>query len=228
MPVRRPRTARALFGQDSAYTINDAFNLAWNTYNGTGGHGNLQPNIERFIDLRVTSNIDGTYGPLFPDSNVNINGVHVVIAGNDGSFNRAAIVPGSDQIWGPDQNPGPNYGNEIRYTRTTQQPGPNQYRINYVHQPEPANYATLGLSASDLAGFNPAVYDPTNFVSATIQARYMPGIHRRTQFRPRCAARHDRDLNTSQRKFPFHSEFTIGSNSRDRSIPTRLTTIRAR
>ncbi|MHB8636363.1 MAG: PulJ/GspJ family protein [Fimbriimonadaceae bacterium] len=164
------------------YTINDAFNLAWNTYNGSGGHGDLRPNIQRFIDLRTTANEDGTYGPLFPDGAINISGANVVVSGNEGSFARATIVPGSDQVWGPDQNPGPNYGNEIRYSRTTQAPGPDQYRINYVAQPQPLNpitgvidYTMLGLSGSDLTGFNPAVYDPTNFVSATIQARYMPG-----------------------------------------------------
>ncbi|HLK14194.1 MAG TPA: prepilin-type N-terminal cleavage/methylation domain-containing protein [Fimbriimonadaceae bacterium] len=164
------------------YTINDAFNLSWNTYNGQGGHGDLRGNLQRFIDLRVTPNEDGTYGPLFPDGAINIAGANVVINGSQGSFARATIVPGSEVVKGPDQLPGPNYGNEIRYTRTTQAPGPNQYRINYVAQPQPLNpvtqvidYTILGLSATDLAGFNPAVYDPTNFVSAAIQARYMPG-----------------------------------------------------
>ena len=33
----------------------------------------------------------------------------------------------------------------------------------------------LGLSGFRPAGFNPAVYDPMNFVSATIQARYKAG-----------------------------------------------------
>ena len=164
------------------YKINDAFNYAWSLYNGQGGHGDLRPNIQRFIDLRVTANEDGTYGPLFPDGASNIAGANVIISGNQGSFARATIVPGSDQVWGPDQNAGPNYGNEIRYTRTTQQPGPNQYKINYVAQQQPVNpitglidYTMLGLSTTDLVGFNAAVYDPTNFVSATLQARYMPG-----------------------------------------------------
>ena len=164
------------------YTINDAFNLAWNTYNGQGGHGDLRPNIQRFIDLRLTANEDGTYGPLFPDGAANIAGANVILNGNQGSFARGTIVPGSEQVWGPDQILGPNMGNEIRYVRTTQAPGPNQYKINYVAQQQPVNpntglidYTLLGLSAADVAGFNAAVYDPTNFVSATLQARYMPG-----------------------------------------------------
>lgn len=165
------------------YTINDAFNLAWATYNGTGGHGDLRPNIQRFIDLGTTPNEDGTYGPLFPDGAINFPAINVVTAGNQGSFARATIVPGSEQVYGPDQNPGPNRGNLIRYTRTgSMNPGPNQYRINYVAQPQPVNvgtglvdYTTLGLSAGDVAGFNPNVYDPNNFVSATIQARYRAG-----------------------------------------------------
>lgn len=158
-----------------AYQINDSFNLAWNTYNGTGGHGDLRANLQRFIDLRTVANEDGTYGPLFPDNFTNAGSPNVVLNGYHFSFPRAEIVPGSEQVWGPDQNPGPNYGNEVRYSRTTRTPGPDQYRINYLAQPQPADYATLGLTPGDLAGFNANTYDPTNFVSAVVEARYMPG-----------------------------------------------------
>jgi prepilin-type N-terminal cleavage/methylation domain-containing protein len=156
------------------YTINDAFNYAFQLYNGVA-HSDLRAGLQRFLDLRTTANADGTYGPLFPSSVANFGGVHIVVNGNANSFPRATIVPGSETVWGPDQNAGPNLGNEVRYTRTTQTPGPNQYRINYVHQPEPTDYGVLGISLPDLAGFNPNVYDPTNFISAVIQARYEPG-----------------------------------------------------
>ncbi|HWP30961.1 MAG TPA: prepilin-type N-terminal cleavage/methylation domain-containing protein [Fimbriimonadales bacterium] len=58
----------------------------------------------------------------------------------------AHIVPGSEIVIAPDQRPGPNYGNPIRYSRVaiTQKPGINQYRINYVDLPEP-NWTLLGL-----------------------------------------------------------------------------------
>ncbi len=44
------------------------------------------------------------------------------------------IVPGSEFVYGPDQIPGPHYGNRIRFTRVSSfasTVGPNQYRINY-------------------------------------------------------------------------------------------------
>ncbi len=46
----------------------------------------------------------------------------------------ARIVPGSEKITGPNWNPGPGYGTPILYTRVsslTDDPGPNEYRINY-------------------------------------------------------------------------------------------------
>ena len=151
-----------------AYTINDCYNLIYNQ------HPYLQGNVQRFIDLRVTQNADGTYGPLFPSS-YNSGGAPVVINGLQTGFPRTQIVPGSEVVTGPDQLPGPNFGNEIRYTRTTGDPKANQYKINYTQLPQPADYHVLGLTDADLAGFDPNVYDPTNMVSAVFQARYMPG-----------------------------------------------------
>lgn len=142
--------------------INDKFNKIWKDYPG------LQPRVDRFIDLRVTANQDGTVGPLDPTS----------------GFARAVIVPGSDEVYGPDQLPGPHMGLQIRYTRTTQEPGPNQYRINYSDLPEPTNpgngridysIAYPELSTGDLNGFDPDVYDSTNIVSAVLQPRYKKG-----------------------------------------------------
>jgi type II secretory pathway pseudopilin PulG len=131
----------------NATTINQRFNRVWHAFpwmqlaDGTGAH--------RFIDLRHTNQADGTQGPL-------------------NLFSRARIVPGSEEVWGPDQNAGPNYGAPIRYTRTTRAPGPNQYRINYVDLPEP-DYALLGLPTP------PTTYDPASFVSAIYQPRFKTG-----------------------------------------------------
>lgn len=134
---------------DAQYSsINKKYNKIWHDYPGLHG------NIHRFIDLRVTPNDDGAASPLSPDPAT--------------GFARAQIVPGSEEIYAPDQNSGPNYGNIVRYTRTTHEPGPNQYRINYVNQTEP-NYALLGLSSP------PPVYTPADFTSAVFQPRYKAG-----------------------------------------------------
>ena len=50
------------------------------------------------------------------------------------------IVPGSEFVYGPDQQPGPHYGKRIRFTRVSSVAsaiGPNQYRINYENNPNP-------------------------------------------------------------------------------------------
>jgi prepilin-type N-terminal cleavage/methylation domain-containing protein len=133
----------------SATSINQRFNRIWNdpTYAG------LKPDkIHRFIDLRVTPQLDGSMSPLDPT----------------GGFGRAKIVPGSDIVIGPDQNPGPNYGEPVRYTRTTRAPGPNQYKINYVDLQEP-DYSLYGLSAP------PAAYTAGDFSSAIFQPRFKVG-----------------------------------------------------
>lgn len=137
-------------GWAGATSINQRFNRIWNEFpslrnaDGTGA--------QRFIDLRVTPQADGTPSPLDPRT----------------GFARARIVPGSEEVWGPDQNPGPNYGSTVRYTRTTRSPGPNQYRINYVDQNEP-NYAAIGFANP------PSTYTATDFVSAVIQPRFRAG-----------------------------------------------------
>ncbi len=162
------------------YDINQAFNRSWSTYSY------MQPNLQRFIDLRVTPNEDGTYGPLYP---LNPGGTvtDFQLKQPDGSMlDRCRIVPGSDVVTGPDQNPGPNYGHPVRYTRVTHIPGPNQYRINYVDQPEPreagsgtvdgaAYQNAFNLTNADVAGFDVDAYDPTNFVSAVLQPRFKAG-----------------------------------------------------
>jgi len=141
---------------NSGSSINKLFNKVW------ADNPNIRPNVHRFIDLRVVRSRDGSPSPLHPDPLI--------------GFARAKIVPGSEVVIGPDQNPGPNYGRMVRYTRTTGVPGPNQYRINYYDLAEPRNPASNTLDYGQIGFPNPpAVYDPTNFVSAIIQPRYKAG-----------------------------------------------------
>jgi hypothetical protein len=136
------------------YNINGCFNLVWNTY------PSLRPDVQRFIDLRVTPQGDGSASPLNPDPTV--------------GFARARIVPGSEQVFGPDQIPGQNYGRTVRYTRTTQNPGPDQYKINYVDQAEP-DYSVAYPPPTYPAFTTGTPYDPTSFMSAVIQPRFKAG-----------------------------------------------------
>ncbi len=164
----------AVFG-GPGFTVNDAFNHAYSLVSSSTTTSDQTVNVKRIIDLRVTPNEDGTYGPLFPSSTANMATGNVVVANNPNGFPRAAIVPGSDVVYGPDQNPGPNYGNQVRYTRIAQgNPGPDQYRINYANETIPSNFASY-FTAAELAGYNPNVYDPTNIVSAVFQPQYMAG-----------------------------------------------------
>jgi prepilin-type N-terminal cleavage/methylation domain-containing protein len=141
---------------NSGSSINKLFNKVWVDNPG------MRPNVHRFIDARVVSLRDGSASLMDPDPSI--------------GFARTRIVPGSDIVFGPDQNPGPNYGRLIRYTRTTKSPGPNQYRINYTDLAEPTN-PTTGLVDYGMIGFPnpPPNYDPTNFTSAIIQPRYKAG-----------------------------------------------------
>lgn len=148
-PTNDPGLGVGVFSDAAFATINRKFNKIWNDYPG------LRPNLHRFLDLRLVNLDDGTASPLHPNP----------VTG----FARAKLVPGSDVVYGPDQQPGANYGNVVRYTRTNGAPGPNQYRINYVNQVEPTDYSLLGLPNP------PASYTPTDFVSAVIQPRYKAG-----------------------------------------------------
>jgi hypothetical protein len=140
-------------------TINQRFNKLWNDWDALGLQ-NLprERYCKRFVDLRVMPNFDGAPGPLHPKQ----------------GFPRARIVPGSEIVRGPDQTPGPNYGQPVRYTRTTQRPvGPNQYYINYVHQREP-NWSLYGLPVpADV--FNPGSYVQDNLISAIFQPQFRAG-----------------------------------------------------
>jgi prepilin-type N-terminal cleavage/methylation domain-containing protein len=165
-PAETPRTASDLVGEfdDPKFnSVNARFNKVWDLWErdtaNTFGIRNLdQSRIHRFIDLRIVPMGDGTRGPLDPQLEFQV-----------------GIVPGSDVVTGPDQNPGPNFGLPVRYVRVNGTPGPNQYRINYTNLPEPADYTLLGLSPDLVSSFNGEFYQPDNFVSAIIQSQFRAG-----------------------------------------------------
>ncbi len=142
--------------------INTRFNVLWNQWNTLGLPGLPREDYaKRFLDLRLATMPDGTVGPLHPTL----------------GFGRAAIVPGSEIVIGPDQRPGTTYGRPVRYTRVTQRPvGPNQYIINYVHQREP-DWVALGvITPAEAATFyNPSNYVATDVRQVLLQAAYRAG-----------------------------------------------------
>lgn len=116
---------------------------------------------KRFIDLRVLRQPGGEPSPLDRRP-----------APTGSGWQRAQIVPGSEEVFGPDQRPGPGYGQTVRYTRTTVKPvGANQYYINYVDQKEP-DWSIFGIGG---VSYDPADYNPNNLVSAVLQAQYRAG-----------------------------------------------------
>lgn len=161
-PIQDPIPPGTLFDpqyspSNAAYEINSSFNKMWEVW------ASLRPNIHRIIDLRVSPMPDGTASPLHPNPTIGLA--------------RASIVPGSDVLIGPDQNPGPNFGQPIRFERTTRVPGPNQYRINYVDLPEPTDYGLLGIPSAEVAAFLAlgGLYSSSNFISSFVQPRYKAG-----------------------------------------------------
>lgn len=159
-------------------TINQRFNKLWNDWATIFQNNRSDPSqdpldlprerfCKRYVDLRVLPQADGTPSPLHPTE----------------GFPRASIVPGSEVVLGPDQNPGPNYGELVRYTRVTQRPvGVNQYYINYVDQREPNWEDWDGPNGGGTQGIQTIanVYDPTtyngqDFVSAVFQPQFRKG-----------------------------------------------------
>lgn len=163
-PTNDPAVGAGTFSDAQFASINRQFNKIWadarNNQNGVPQWLGEVGGAHRFIDLRVTPQLDGTLGPLHPTSPFG--------AAAGSPLRRCRVVPGSEEVFGPDQNPGPNYGSLIRYRRVTREPGPNEYRINYGDLPEP-DYAALGLAVP------PANYTAGNFVSAVIQPRFRAG-----------------------------------------------------
>lgn len=143
-------------GSMNRFNINRVFNKIWADAqagrNGIPAQFGEVGGAHRFIDLAHVPQGDRTPSPLQ-------------------LWRNASIVANSEEVYGPDQNPGANYGFEVRYRRVNKDPGPNEYRINYTNLPEPsaAGWAALGLPVP------PANYDATSFVSAIVQPRYRAG-----------------------------------------------------
>jgi len=91
-------------------------------------------------------------------------------------FHRVSVTPGSDEVYGPDQTPGPNYGRLVRYSRIPNVEsipvGPNQYKINYVDRKEPDWTTLFGFGG---VNYDPKVMNFTNFLSGVLQERYRAG-----------------------------------------------------
>jgi len=149
-PLQDPGTGEVYSPTVGNYHINGSFNNAWNS------HPELRPDIQRFIDLRVASQGDGTPSPLDPDPTI--------------GYARARIVPGSEEVYGPDQNPGVNFGRMVRYTRTLENPGPDQYKINYVDLTEPDYSVAFPSLTTPLPN-----YIGSDFTTAVIQPRFKAG-----------------------------------------------------
>ncbi len=149
-PVSDPAPAGAFSDAIYQNDINRQFNKIWFDNPSLRVPGG----VHRFIHLPLTQQADGTNSPMHPDPTI--------------GFRQARLVLGSEVVYGPDQNPGPNYGSAVRYTRVTRNPGVNQYKVNSVDLAEP-DWAALGYTPP------PALYDPLNFVSAVLQPRYKAG-----------------------------------------------------
>lgn len=156
-PAANRWTNPAYRPDSSSATINQRFNVLWNDWPLINQTLEKSRVVKRFLDLRMVPSADGTPSPLHPTL----------------GFARARIVPGSEIIVGPDQNAGPNYGKYIRYQRIpTGEVGANQYKLNYVNQPEP-DYSQYGF-----AGYSYDIHDYVNndLLSAVIQPQYRAGF----------------------------------------------------
>jgi type II secretory pathway pseudopilin PulG len=94
------------------------------------------PYEKRYLDLKVLplSNAVGTGLTAAGSYALNPGSAQSPLAPGTNWFSYVHIVPGSERVYGPDQNPGPHYGKSILYTRVpslSAQVGPNQYKINY-------------------------------------------------------------------------------------------------
>ncbi len=124
------------------YSPND-INTAYSAF------GPLGPGARRFLMLTAmplsstgypTLNLAGIISPLNPAS----------------GLATVSIVPGTEQIFGPDQRRGTHYGHRVQYTRVSAASGftgPNQYKINYVNNANIPGGVTGSTPPSLLAGY---------------------------------------------------------------------------
>jgi prepilin-type N-terminal cleavage/methylation domain-containing protein len=142
--------------------INRRYNKLWHNFASLAPGLDRSQYVKRYVDLRLMRQWGDIPSPLDKRPT----------SGGGFGATRGSIRPGSERVFGPDQRPGPNYGRNVMYQRTTQRPvGPNQYLINYVDQPEP-DWAGLGFAG---VNYDKADHDPQDFVSAVLQARYRAG-----------------------------------------------------
>lgn len=158
-PNNDPAVGAGTWTDTTFQSVNRRFNKLWTDFETLAPQLERARYVRRFVDLRLVPTGDGTPSPLDP------------VFG----FPRAVIVPGSEVVVGPDQTPGPNFGQPVRYQRATQRPvGPNQYLINYVDQPEP-DWASLGFTGLPASIYDPRYYDGGNLVSAVLQTPFRKG-----------------------------------------------------
>lgn len=155
------------FATGAPYTPNNDPNPDPRTINGRYNYDFNLPqnrdninNVRRFItllDLDLNGEIDQ------PVDN------HLV-------YPNASIVPGSEQVIGPDQRPGANYGQLIRYQRVpsaTADVGPNQYRINYTDVVPIRDVMAGGFRPGFLRGYIEFYSDPlTPIPLGTVVVRF--------------------------------------------------------
>ncbi len=171
-----PNVTTGVFSDAQFASINEKYNKLYHDY------PQLNTILQRFVDLRVTLQGDNSaHSPLYPIALANEpTGLIGKVTTSSGAVNysRVSIVPGTEVVIGPDQRPGINYGANVRYTRVSENPGPDQYCLNYTDLPEPTDATGLNVDYSvAYPGFaNPkATYDPTDFVTAVLQPRYKAG-----------------------------------------------------
>lgn len=153
-------------------TINERFALQYNLWDSLfpGGASSAPDKAgefgpKRFIDLRLTPQFgpSATNGPLHPSL----------------GLVRAQIVPGSMEVYGPDQRPGPNYGNLVRYSEVPNtgsiSVGANQFKANYTHKANEPDWNDLFGFTVPANGYQPDFYDAGSFLSSMLQARYRAG-----------------------------------------------------
>ena len=186
-------------------SINEFFNASWNYVafnpdNVVGLTSAMRSQLERFVDLRLEPEDDGWASPMDPSPttaaplafylNYDLNPASPTLstkkypwATNWTGFTHVSIVPGSDQIEGPDQTSTLSPAPLVLYTRVLANPGPNQYCLNYTNQTEPVDYPSSPFGIPNPAGQTydrttgqwSGAYNPDDFTTAVIQPRFKVG-----------------------------------------------------
>ncbi len=119
--------------------------------NADAGFGALGVGSKRHLSLSAGLST-GTWG----GGQLNPAGIYSPLNPASGIAPTVSIVPGTEQVFGPDQRPGIHYGHRIQYTRVASAAGftgPNQYWINYTNNSNIPGGITASTPASLLAGY---------------------------------------------------------------------------